>query len=34
MSSEEIEEMNRKNDEEHQSQAVAFKAGYERGDCY
>ncbi len=34
MSPEEIEEMNRKNDEEHQLQAAAFKAGYKRGVCY
>jgi len=34
MSPEEIEEMNRKNDEEHQRQAAAFKAGYEKGICY
>lgn len=34
MSPEEIEEMNRKNDEEHQRQAAAFKAGYEQGICY
>lgn len=34
MSPEEIEEMNRKNDEEHQQQATAFKAGYEKGICY
>lgn len=34
MSPEEIEEMNRKNDEEHQRQATEFKAGYEKGICY
>lgn len=34
MSPEEIEEMNRKNDEEHQRQAAEFKAGYEKGICY
>jgi hypothetical protein len=34
MSPEEIEEMNRKNDEEHQMQAEAFKAGYEKDICY
>ena len=34
MSPEEIEEMNRKNDEEHQRQAAAFKARYEQGICY
>lgn len=34
MSSEEIEEMNRLNDEEHQRQAEAFRAGYEKGVCY
>lgn len=34
MSPDEIEEMNRKNDEEHQRQAAAFKAGYEQGICY
>ncbi|MGX9419299.1 hypothetical protein ACWU4D_18385 [Vibrio sp. WJH972] len=34
MSSEEIEEMNRLNDDEHQRQAEGFKAGYERGVCY
>lgn len=33
-SPEEIEEMNRLNDEEHQNQAVAFRAGYEKGICY
>lgn len=34
MSPEEIEEMNRLNDEEHQRQAEAFKAGYSKGICY
>lgn len=34
MSPEEVEEMNRKNDEEHQRQAAAFKEGYEKGVCY
>lgn len=34
MSLEEIEELNRKNDEEHQRQAKAFKSGYEKGICY
>jgi len=34
MSPEEIEEMNRINDEEHQKQAEAFKAGYEKSTCY
>lgn len=34
MSAQEIEEMNRLNDEEHQRQADAFKAGYEKGICY
>ncbi len=34
MSPKEIEEMNRKNDEEHQRQAAAFNAGYEQGICY
>ena len=34
MPPEEVEEMNRKNDEEHQAQATAFKAGYEKGVCY
>jgi hypothetical protein len=34
MPSEEIEDMNRKNDEEHQKQANAFKAGYEKKICY
>ena len=34
MSPKEIEEMNRKNDEEHQRQSAAFKAGYENGICY
>lgn len=34
MSPQEIEEMNRLNDEEHQRQAEAFKAGYEKGICY
>jgi hypothetical protein len=34
MSPEEIEEINRKNDEEHQRQADEFKAGYEKGVCY
>ena len=34
MSPEEIAEMNRKNDEEHQRQAAEFKAGYEKGICY
>lgn len=34
MSPEEIEELNRKNDEEHQRQAEAFKSGYEKGICY
>ena len=34
MSPEEIEEMNRLNDEEHQRQVEAFKAGYEKGICY
>lgn len=34
MSAQEIEEMNRLNDEEHQRQAAAFKAGYEKGICY
>lgn len=34
MSPEEIEEMNRLNDEEHQRQAEAFRAGYEKDTCY
>lgn len=34
LSPEEIEEMNRLNDEEHQKQAEAFRAGYEKGICY
>lgn len=34
MSSEEIEMMNRQNDEEYQKQATAFKVGYEKGICY
>ncbi|WP_035560863.1 hypothetical protein [Halomonas sp. KO116] len=34
MSPEEIEDMNRRNDEEHQRQVHAFKAGYEKGICY
>lgn len=34
MSPQEIEEMNRLNDEEHQRQAEAFKSGYEKGICY
>ena len=34
MSPEEVEEMNRLNDEEHQRQVQAFKAGYEKGICY
>ena len=34
MSPEEVEEMNRRNAEEHQQQANAFKVGYERGVCY
>tara|TARA_B100000929_G_scaffold270383_1_gene240521 strand:+ start:369 stop:1262 length:894 start_codon:yes stop_codon:yes gene_type:complete len=34
MSPEEIEEMNRLNDEEHQRQAEAFRAGYKKGICY
>ena len=34
MSPEEIEEMNRKNDAEHQRQAAEFKAGYEKEICY
>lgn len=34
MSSEEIEELNRLNNEEHQRQANEFKAGYGRGFCY
>ncbi|KKL99085.1 hypothetical protein LCGC14_1818010, partial [marine sediment metagenome] len=34
MSPEEIEEMNRLNDEEHQRQADAFRRGYEKGICY
>jgi len=34
MSAQEVEEMNRLNDEEHQRQADAFKAGYEKGICY
>ncbi len=33
MSPEEREKMNRLNDEEHQRQAKAFKAGYEKGIC-
>lgn len=31
---EEVEEMNRSNDEEHQKQATAFKAGYKKEICY
>ncbi|MGP9672248.1 hypothetical protein ACT3S9_13740 [Pseudoalteromonas sp. AOP31-A2-14] len=34
MSPEEIEEMNRLNDEEHQRQAEAFRTGYEKDICY
>ena len=34
MSPEETKELNRLNDEEHQRQAEAFKAGYEKGICY
>jgi len=34
MSPEEIEEINRINDEEHQRQAQKFKSGYEKGICY
>ncbi len=34
MSPEEIEEINRLNDEEHFKQATAFKAGYTKGICY
>lgn len=34
MSPEEIEKMNRLDDEEHQRQAEAFKADYEKGICY
>ena len=34
MPPEEIEDMNRKNDEEHQNQANAFKAGYEKDICH
>ncbi|MBA4500981.1 hypothetical protein [Marinobacterium marinum] len=34
MSPEEIKEMNRLSDEEHQRQAEAFRAGYEKGICY
>ncbi|EJM7853737.1 hypothetical protein BBM02_20020 [Vibrio parahaemolyticus] len=34
MSSDEIEEMNRLNDEEHFRQVRAFKEGYEKGVCY
>jgi hypothetical protein len=34
MSLEGIEEINKKNDEEHQRQATEFKAGYEKGICY
>lgn len=34
ISPEEIEEMNRLNDEEHQRQAEAFRAGYKKGICY
>ena len=34
MAPEKIEELNRKNDEEHQRQAKAFKEGYKEGVCY
>ena len=34
LSPKEVEEMNRKNDEEHQKQAAEFKEGYEKGICY
>lgn len=34
MTPEEVEQMNRLNDEEHQRQALAFKAGYEKDICY
>jgi hypothetical protein len=34
MPPEEIEDMNRKNDEEYQNQANAFKAGYEKDICH
>lgn len=34
MSPKEIEEMNQKNNEEHQKQAAAFKEGYEKRICY
>lgn len=34
MSSDEIAEINRLNDEEHQKQAKAFKEGYQKGICY
>lgn len=34
MSSEKIEEMNRLNDDEHQRQAEAFRAGYQKDTCY
>ena len=34
MSSEKIEEINRLNDDEHQRQAEAFRAGYQKGICY